>query len=200
MRLIEISKKVTAAMKPMRVRTVFRVMAVTRPELIRRSMMKTGKTLALVALLTAPAAPALAQSMSSATYVMKAGASDLYERESSKLLLTSTANPQLKSFAQMMVTDHTKSTADVKKAAMKAKVKVAPPKLNAEQSSNMAALRAARGTARDSLYIEQQKTAHQEALMVQQDEADNGRAASLKMAASNIVPVVQHHIEMLNGM
>lgn len=159
------------------------------------------KTLLIAAaLLAVPATPVLAQTMSSATYVMKAGAGDLYERESSKLVLQSTTNPNLKSFAQMMVTDHTKSTADVKAAAMKSKLHPKPPMLNAEQKSNMAALRAAKGTDRDALYITQQKASHQEALMVQQDEANNGTSKPLKMTAAKIVPVVQQHIDMLASM
>lgn len=147
-----------------------------------------------------PATPVLAQTMSSATYVMKAGAGDLYEMQSSKLVMRSTTNADLKTFAQEMVTDHTKSTAMVKAAAMKSKLHPAPPKLTAEQSSNMAALRAAKGMERDTLYISQQKAAHQDALMVQQDEANNGTSVPLKMAAAKIVPTVQHHIDMLASM
>lgn len=162
--------------------------------------MRNLTLLSAACLLALPAMPAVAQTLSSATYVMKAGAGDLFERESSRLVAQSTGNARLRSFAQMMVTDHTRSTAKVKAAAMKARVRVAPPKLDAKQSRDLAALRAARGTNRDSLYIEQQKVAHQEALMLQQDEASNGRAAPLKLVASDIVPVVQHHIEMLGNM
>lgn len=162
--------------------------------------MSTVKMLGAAALLAMSATPLLAQSMSSATYVTKAGASDLYERESSRLVLQTTGNAQLRSFAQMMVSDHTKSTADVKAAAMKARVKVAPPKLTPEQSRNMSALRLAKGADRDALYIAQQKASHQQALTLQQDEATNGKATSLKMVAAKIVPVVQHHIDMLDGM
>lgn len=167
--------------------------------ILEKTMLK-HTLFAAAALLALPAAPALAQTMSSATYVMKAGASDLYERESSRLVLQSTTNADLKTYAKMMVTDHTKSTADVKAAALKSKVRVAPPKLTPEQSSNMTALRAAKGTDRDTLYITQQKASHQEALMVQQDEAANGKARPLMMTAAKIVPVVQHHIDMLNAM
>ena len=162
--------------------------------------MSNLKLLAAVAVLAIPATPLLAQSMSSATYVMKAGASDLYERESSKLVMQSTTNADLKSFAKMMVTDHIKSTADVKAAAMKSGLHPKPPKLTPELSSNMAALRAAKGADRDALYVTQQKASHQDALMVQQDEAANGTAKPLKMVAAKIVPVVQHHIDMLNAM
>lgn len=162
--------------------------------------MRIAELLAAGCLVALSASPALAQSMSSSTYVMKAGAGDLYERESSKLVAGSTTNADLKSFAQMMVSDHTKSTAMVKAAAMKSKLHPKPPRLDAKQSSDLAALRAARGSDRDALYISQQKVAHQDALMLQQDEAANGTSKPLMMAAGKIVPVVQHHIEMLNGM
>ena len=162
--------------------------------------MKMRNILAATVLAGAALTPLMAQSMSSATYVMKAGAGDLYERESSALVLKSTGNPALKSFAQMMVTDHSKSTAAVKAAAMKAKLHPGAPHLMPEQARNIAALRAAHGTDRDTLYITQQKAAHQDALALHQDEAANGRAPSLKMAAAKIVPVVQHHIEMLDAM
>ena len=153
---------------------------------------------ALIALAALPAA-ALAQPMTGSAYVMKAGASDLYEKTSSQLVLAST-DPKVRGFAQMMLKDHTKSTADVKAAAMKGHVRVAPPKLNAKQARDVAALRAARGADRDHLYVAQQKDSHQMALAVQQTYAANGAVAPLKMVAGKIVPVVQHHIEMLNAM
>lgn len=162
--------------------------------------MRIATLLAAGCLAALPLTPVLAQALSSSTYVMKAGAGDLYERESSKLVATSTKNASLKSFANMMVMDHTKSTAMVNAAAMKSKLHPKPPKLTPEQASNMAALRAARGSDRDALYITQQKTAHQEALALHQDEASNGTSKPLMTAASKIVPVVQHHIETLNAM
>lgn len=145
-------------------------------------------------------APAFAQATSPADYVMKAGAGDLYERTSSKLVLESTQNPKVREFAQMMVTDHEKSTADVKMAAKQAGITPQPPKLEPDQSRMMGQLRQKTGAARDTLYLTQQKTAHQKALALHQGYAQTGTAAPLKMAAGKIAPVVQHHIEMLNGM
>ncbi|WP_380779010.1 DUF4142 domain-containing protein [Sphingomonas sp. R86520] len=161
--------------------------------------MKTFLTAA--ALIAMPMTALSAQApMPASTYVMKAGASDLYEKTSSQLVLATTTNPKLKGFAQMMVTDHTKSTEDVKAAAMAAKVKVAPPKLDAMGAKNVAALRAAKGMARDRLYVTQQKAAHQKALALQQGYADNGTVPGLKTVAAGIVPVVQTHISELQTM
>lgn len=146
------------------------------------------------------AVSAAAQVTTPADFVKKAGAGDLYETTSSKLVLQTTKNPKVRSFAQMMVTDHQKSTADVKAAAGQARVAPAPPKLDTEQQQMVTQLRGQTGAARDTAYIEQQKTAHQKALALHQGYASSGSAAPLKAAAAKIAPVVQHHIDMLQAM
>ncbi len=158
------------------------------------------KLLTLAAMIALPTVAAVAQAPAAPTYVMNAGAGDQYEIQSSRLLLTSTKNAKLRSFASMMVTDHTKSTADVKAAAMRAGLHPAPPKLDAMGTKNVAALRAATGTARDRLYVEQQKSAHQRALTLHQTYAQSGTAAPLKTVAASIAPVVQTHITELSTM
>ena len=124
----------------------------------------------VLALCTAalPVAAIAAMAMPASSYVMKAGAGDKYEIESSKLVMNST-NPKVHSFAMMMVSDHTKSTADVKAAALKAGVKPTPPMLNPMQSTMIANLTKVSGTARDQMYIEQQKAAHNQALALHQE-------------------------------
>ena len=143
---------------------------------------------------------ASAQMLSGKQYVTKAGASDQYEIQSSRLILNSTRNPNLRSYAQDMIRDHQASTADVKRAAMRAHVMAGPPHLDAMGARNIAQLNRARGPARDALYIQQQKKSHQMALDLQQGYARDGREQPLKMAATKIVPVVQHHLGMLQRM
>ncbi|KQU45191.1 hypothetical protein ASG67_15805 [Sphingomonas sp. Leaf339] len=148
-----------------------------------------------------PAVAAVAQApMPAPTYVMKAGAGDQYEIQSSRLLLTSTKNTKLRSFATMMVADHTKSTADVKAAAIRAGLHPAPPKLDVMGAKNVAALRMTTGTARDRLYVEQQKAAHQRALVLHQAYAQSGTVTPLKTTAASIAPVVETHISELSTM
>jgi putative membrane protein len=156
------------------------------------------KSLTALALIATPAI-VMAAPMSNSAYVMKAGASDMFEIQSAQLMMDS-QNPQIHDFAAMMVQDHTQSTADVKAAAAEAQVTVAPPKLMPKQTRDIAALQKASGPARDALYITQQKMAHQEALTLHQGYATDGKAAPLKAVAAKVVPVVQHHIEMLGTM
>ena len=146
------------------------------------------------------AAPAVAQVMRPAEYVATAGASDLYERTSSQIVLETTADPKVRSFAQMMVAEHAKSTADVKAAAAKSRVAAAPPKLNPLQTELVTELRAEQGPARDAAYIAQQKASHGQALNVQKAYAAEGTAPALKAAAAGIVPVVEKHIDLLKTM
>lgn len=146
------------------------------------------------------AAPALAQAMAPAEYVAAAGASDLFERESAQTMLNSTQNPKIRNFAQTMIRDHTKSTDMVKAAAMRSGVHAGPPMLTPQQSEMLSQLRSQSGTARDATYITQQKQAHQQALAVHRAYATNGTDPALKTAAAQIVPVVEHHIAMLNNM
>ena len=160
-----------------------------------------NRLLMATALATIPMAAAVAQApMSSITYVMKAGASDQYEIQSSKLVLQTTHNQKIRDFANMMVTDHMKSTADVKAAAMDAGMHPAPAKLDGTGLKDLAALRVAKGGMRDTLYVNQQKASHQRALMLQQGYAETGTTPQLKATAAAIAPVVQTHITELDGM
>jgi putative membrane protein len=146
------------------------------------------------------AAPAAAQVMAPAEYVTTAGAGDLYERTSSQIVLQSTQDPKVREFARMMIEHHTKSTADVKAAATRSRVPVAPPRLMPAQAELIAQLNAEMGPARDAAYIAQQRIAHGQALAVQKAYAMAGTAPALRGAAAGIVPVVEQHIEMLKSM
>lgn len=158
------------------------------------------KTLMILAPILLVAAPATAQVMTPTEYVATAGASDLYERTSSQIVLESTADPKIRSFAQMMIAEHSKSTADVKAAAAKSRVTAPALKLNPLQTELLAQLRAEQGPARDAAYIAQQKASHGQALNVQKAYAMEGTAPALKSAASTIVPVVEKHVELLKTM
>ena len=129
-----------------------------------------------------------------------AGAGDLYEIQSSRIVLQSTQDPKIRSSAQMMAQHHTKSTADVVAAARKSRIVPKPPKLTPPQAEMIAQLNAETGTARDQAYIAQQKQAHAQALNLHQSYAEAGTAPALKTAAAKIVPVVQQHIDMLKTM
>jgi putative membrane protein len=160
----------------------------------------TLRLLVGVATFAALATPVLAApAMTAKQFIAKAGASDLWERKEAAIMTTST-NSDVAAFAKQMTVDHTKSTEMVEAAAKADGITAAPPMMSAKQKSDLAALTASKGAARDSLYVTQQKAAHADALALMQGYSASGDARHLKDTAGNIAPVVQGHIDMLNKM
>jgi len=135
--------------------------------------------------------------VASADYLAMAGASDMFEIESSKAVNETTKSAGIKSFAQMMISGHTDSTAKVKAAAKEAGMTVAPPKLSSAQQAMLDQIKAAPAASRNGLYLRHQATAHAEALSLHQGYASSGDSMPLKKAAGEIAPVVQRHIAEL---
>ena len=134
-------------------------------------------------------------------YVTAAGQSDKFEIAEGKLAETKGSSDKVRAFGRKMVADHTKSTKQVMKAAMMSGLpKMPPPALRPDQQDMIAQLKAASGSAFDQMYVQQQMQSHQQALMLQQSYAKNGSKTALKMTAAKIVPVVEEHISMLQGM
>jgi putative membrane protein len=162
-------------------------------------------TLTIAACASAPtgeAAPIAQAAMSQPAppapeFVRMAGASDLYEIQSSQLVLQSTQNPDLQRFARMMVEHHTMTTAAVTRAAATDRVPGPPPSLDARKAEMLRQLQAADGEARDALYQQQQVMAHREALALHTSFAENGEATALKAAAATAVPIVARHYNMI---
>lgn len=128
-------------------------------------------------------------------YAAMAAASDMFEIESSKLAQEKAQNADVKAFAQMLVTEHQKSTADLKTAAGQAQPAVTvTPQMNAEQAANLEALRAASGAEFDRLYLQQQVPAHEKALAMLQGYAASGDVPSLKQHASMTTGPVEKHL------
>ena len=154
------------------------------------------KTLLLGAALSAFAATA-AFAVTPQKFIETAGASDMFEVDSAKLMVTS-KNPAVSRFATNMIAAHTKSTKMVKAAAQADHLGVKAPSLSVGQRADLTALKAVpAGKTKDDLYIKQQKAAHDDALALMKDYSANGTASHLKMTAGKIAPVVEMHEAML---
>jgi putative membrane protein len=129
------------------------------------------------------------------TYVAKAGAGDLYEIQSSQMASTRATRPQVREFAQMLVTDHQRSTQMVADAARSDGLSPRPPMLEPAQRTMLRQLERARARDFDRLYLNQQIPAHQQALALHRSYARSGEGRALRQAAGGIVPVVQTHLD-----
>jgi putative membrane protein len=125
-------------------------------------------------------------------------ASDLYEIESARLAANKSNSTEIKELAGHLLTDHQRSTAELKTLAAQADVKLTPA-LDAEKRAMLDQLKAASGAQFDRLFLQQQKTAHQKALALLQSYAGGGDTEPMKAFARKTSGVVEGHIEHLNG-
>lgn len=125
-------------------------------------------------------------------------ATDLYEVQSATLAAEKGTSAEVKEAAAHIKTDHQNSTAQLKTAAQQAGVTVTPA-LDAKKQQMLTELRGASGAEFDRLFLEQQRTAHQEALSLLQSYAKGGDNPALKGFATKATGIVQGHIEHLNS-
>jgi putative membrane protein len=165
-----------------------------------------ARILATALLATAFAVPAMGQTgstMSSGTapvgdttFVKKAAISDMYEIQAAQLAQTKATTADEKTFASRMITDHTKTTEQLK-SILSSKSGMKPPAaMDAKHKALITKLKAASGASFDSLYAQQQVQAHQEAVMLFTAESQNGKDADLKTFATQTLPTLQQHLSM----
>ena len=128
-----------------------------------------------------------------ADYVRMAGASDLYEIQSSQAVLQTAQNADVRRFAQMMIDHHTMTTQQVMAGAQSAGMTPPPPALDAEKTAMLSELQGASGTAREAVYVRQQRMAHEQALALHSGYAQSGDNAALRGVAAKAVPIIQQH-------
>jgi len=156
------------------------------------------------------AGPALAQSMGEKTgvnsalgvtpstddFVKEVATSDMFEIESNKLG-EQKGTAQEKTFARQMVTDHTKTSTELKSMVTGGKVKATlPTELDSSHQSKLDKLKAASGKDFSSDFDSDQVSAHKDAVSLFERYAKGGENAELKDWAGKTLPTLQHHLEM----
>lgn len=131
-------------------------------------------------------------------YVAAATIGDMYEIASSRLALEKSKSAEVRKFAQQMITDHEATTAKLKATLGEAKLAVtSPAQLDVRRQGLIDNLKSASAADFDTVYLDQQTAAHQEALTVQQSYADDGENPALKKLAGETAPKIQHHLDMV---
>jgi len=167
---------------------------------IRSLALSGAMALSLVA-----GAPALAQPAASAasapstdSFITTALQTDDFERTTGHMAQQSGRTQGVRDFGALMVTDHTKTTQDLKAAIAKSGRPVpSQPKLTAVEQQGINGLKNQVGAPLfDSTYLAQQVRAHQQALALMQSYAQHGQDPTLRAAAAQTAPIVEHHLKM----
>jgi putative membrane protein len=156
------------------------------------------------------AGPALAQSVgektgvnstlgiapTTADFVKEVAISDMFEIKSSQLA-ENKGNAQEKSFASQMITDHTKTSTELKGLVSSGKVQAeVPGALDSSHQSKLDKLGGESGDDFSSTYNSDQVSAHKDAVSLFERYAKGGDNADLKDWAGKTLPALKHHLEM----
>jgi putative membrane protein len=179
--------------------------------IMRRTMIATACILVAAPALTQPAFAqsvgektginsALGVSPSTADFVKEVAISDMFEIEASKLAQQK-GNAAEKTFASQMVTDHTKTSTELKGLVSSGKVKAElPTALDSSHQSKLDKLKGASGKDFSSEFDSVQVSAHKDAVDLFERYAKGGDNSDLKDWAGKTLPALKHHLEMAEAL
>jgi putative membrane protein len=133
-------------------------------------------------------------------FVQAAGNSDSFEILEAHTALAQSTNPDVRTFAQHMLEDHSRTRAALADAAARAGLTPPPDGPSADQAQMLSALQSQRGPDFDKTYVKQQALAHRAALAVEQDYAAKGDQPAIRKAAADAVPTISGHLQMAEQM
>jgi putative membrane protein len=171
--------------------------------MMKRSMIALGCILL--------AGPVLAQSVGEKTgvnsaldiapttgdFVKEVAISDMFEIQSNKLA-ENKGSASEKSFAAHMVTDHTKTSTELKALVTSGKVKA--DALDSSTQGKLDKLKGTSGKDFSSDFDSYQVSAHKDAVSLFERYAKGGDNADLKDWAGKTLPTLQHHLEMAQAL
>jgi putative membrane protein len=121
--------------------------------------------------------------------------SDQNEIQLSKLALEKGVTGMAKTHAEMMIADHTKSTADLQALAAKKSVTL-PADMDAEHKTLAAAMRQLSGQELEKAFLDQMTTDHQKTLNTLAAHRAMTQDADLQGFIDKTTPVVASHLKM----
>jgi putative membrane protein len=143
---------------------------------------------------------ALGISPTTADFVKEVAISDMFEIEASKLAQDKGNAPE-KSFASQMVTDHSKTSTELKGLVSSGKVKAElPAALDGSHQSKLDKLKGESGKDFSSDFDSIQVSAHKDAVSLFERYAKGGDNADLKNWAGKTLPALKHHLEMAQNL
>jgi putative membrane protein len=161
---------------------------------MRQSLVIATGLLAAVAL---DATPTAAQTRSAQDFVNKVAISDMFEVQSSQIALAKQPDADTKPFAEKMVSDHQKTSGELKALIDGGKVKAKlPTALDSEHQKMLDDLKEKSGKDFDQSYDQIQLKAHQDAVALFESYAKSGDDPELKSWAAKTLPHLKEHLSM----
>lgn len=136
-----------------------------------------------------------AKQMTDQTFVTKAGSGNMAEVELGKLAQEKGTSDQVKSFAQRMVTDHTKANDELKTIAQNKNITL-PSDLDSHDKALRVRLSKLSGPQFDHAYIQAMVTDHRKVVNEFRHESQMGKDPEVKAFASKTLPTIEEHLKL----
>ena len=133
-------------------------------------------------------------------FMKQAAQNNSMELVASQGALTKATSPDIKTFAQHMIDDHTKAGEELKALASSKGVEVSD-KPSIAQSAKIKLLDAMSGASYDKRYAAMVGvSAHQDTVKLFQKASTGSKDADVKAFATKTLPTLQHHLEMAKSL
>jgi putative membrane protein len=126
-------------------------------------------------------------------FVTKVAISDMFEIQSGKIA-TQKGSASIKSFAERMVKDHTKTSQELKSMVENGKARL-PTTLDGEHERQLEQLHKLEGEQFNSTYASMQIQAHEEAVTLFEEYSQSGTDLELQAWATKTLPALKEHLE-----
>ncbi|MGK7870715.1 DUF4142 domain-containing protein [Falsiroseomonas sp. E2-1-a20] len=126
-------------------------------------------------------------------FVERATIGDNFEIQSSQILLEKSTHPQIREFAQDMITAHTAMSAEMR--SMPEATTRQPASGDDRMQAKLASLRGYEGDDLNRWYVQMQVEAHREAVTIFESYAENGEVGALKAFAQKHLPAIRMHLQ-----
>lgn len=131
-------------------------------------------------------------------FIDKAASAGMAEVQEAQLAQQKSQDPKIKDFAQTMITDHTAANQQLAAIAQKKGVTV-PASLDAKDQKELDKLQNLSGAKFDRAYMKGEAKDHQAVLKLLQKEEKDGKDADLKSFATQTIPTIQKHIDLVKA-
>jgi putative membrane protein len=132
-------------------------------------------------------------------FIKEAATSDMLEIEAAKIAQQK-GNADEKKFAEQMITDHTKTSSELKGMVPADMTSTIPASLDDSSQKKLEKLRDAKPDDFASDYDPMQVSAHKDAVSLFERYANGGDNTKLKDWAGKTLPALQHHLQMAEQM
>lgn len=141
------------------------------------------------------------ESVSTEQFVQMATVSNMFEIESSELAVENAQSDDVKEFAQQMIEDHTAAAEKMQTVLQSSDAGASmPDELDEKHAAILEELQGTDSESFDAAYVDAQVQAHQEAVALFSAYAENGEDEALKSFATETLPTLEEHYEMIQQM